>query len=795
MAAEAHQLVCAYAPRLLDRRARSGWQQDAAEFSTWLAEFDAICHAQGLVSAARLPLELTELFEKEPDVRPPLLLAGFDRILPTQRKLFAAWNTGGVREVSRNEPASNVRFHEAADPARELAACARWCGQQLAANPEARLLIVAQGVSKRRGEFERAFLRGTSGNGNSAAATNLFEFSLGVPLGQIALARSAGLLLRWLNGSLEEHELDWLLSIGHATANSNETLALTSFVRTIRRKGWQRTHWTVSDFLRQKPGEELPAAWVARVTQAQHRLLDSAHGTQTPLAWAELVPQLLQLAGWPGARPLSSVEFQVHRRWQQAVDDCASLGFDGRSINWNEFLADLDRAVGEVLFAPESQGAPILIAGPAESAGLTADAVWFVGANEDAWPSRGATHPLLPIAVQREFGMPHATPQVDWDLAQAMTSRLLASASVVHFSYARQSEGVDTRPSRLIARLAGAPQPMPAELSADSTASPITVSFDDSIPVPFPPGPATGGSGILTAQSRCAFKAFATARLGAEKWDAAKAGLTAPERGLLLHEVMHRIWAGPPDGIRSHAELVARTDLESFVANHVRRVLREKTPARAHDSMPPRYLELEGERLATLVTEWLRYEQTRLPFTVLETELVSSPTIAGLTLRLRLDRVDGLNDGSLLVIDYKTGDVSAKSWDLPRPDDVQLPLYAGFTFNPQAQELGGLVFAKLRAGDNCFEGRVKAAKQTLQAKLRANTNLVSKPLNPEDMAAWRKEIESLAQDFLAGRADVNPRDYPKTCEHCGLQALCRIQEIKEDLESATGTESQEGADE
>jgi hypothetical protein len=29
---------------------------------------------------------------------------------------------------------------------------------------------------------------------------------------------------------------------------------------------------------------------------------------------------------------------------------------------------------------------------------------------------------------------------------------------------------------------------------------------------------------------------------------------------------------------------------------------------------------------------------------------------------------------------------------------------------------------------------------------------------------------------VAGRAEVDPRAYPKICERCGLQTLCRIQE-------------------
>ena len=118
-------------------------------------------------------------------------------------------------------------------------------------------------------------------------------------------------------------------------------------------------------------------------------------------------------------------------------------------------------------------------------------------------------------------------------------------------------------------------------------------------------------------------------------------------------------------------------------------------PAAARERMPQRYLELEELRLTRLVTEWLDYESTRLALHVAETEADRTINLAGLTFDLRLDRIDRLNDGSLLVIDYKTGDVSPKSWDLPRPDDVQLPLYAGFALDRE-EELGGLVFAKVR---------------------------------------------------------------------------------------------------
>jgi ATP-dependent helicase/DNAse subunit B len=157
------------------------------------------------------------------------------------------------------------------------------------------------------------------------------------------------------------------------------------------------------------------------------------------------------------------------------------------------------------------------------------------------------------------------------------------------------------------------------------------------------------------------------------------------------------------------------------------------------------------------------------------TEVDETITLAGLTLRLRLDRVDRLADDTLLVIDYKTGNVSPRDWDLPRPKDVQLPLYAGFAL----QEMGnvsGLAFAKIRAGESTFAGRVGQAKETLIPTLGNVSPLVKNALSVEDLLEWREHIQKLASEFVAGHAAVDPRDSSKTCKDCGLQSLCRIQE-------------------
>jgi RecB family exonuclease len=235
--------------------------------------------------------------------------------------------------------------------------------------------------------------------------------------------------------------------------------------------------------------------------------------------------------------------------------------------------------------------------------------------------------------------------------------------------------------------------------------------------------------------------------------------------------------------VHSSTELQSKIDagLSSFVAAHVQRVFHDKLPSGVRDRMPARYLVLEQDRLTVLISRWLEYESTRVAFHVEGTEVPTAVTIAGLELNLRLDRIDRLPDNTLLVIDYKTGDVNPKSWNPPRPEDVQLPLYA--TFAPGLKDqLGGLVFAKIRPEKQEFAGCVADAKSTLLPKLRGNTNLVKRPLTPDQLLGWRDEIEQLAADFLSGRADVDPRAFPDTCKNCGLQSLCRVLDTRQSIE-------------
>jgi probable DNA repair protein len=778
MAREAHELLCGHAPEYLAASARNAWPADAETFHQWLTEFDSVCHAEGWVSSARLPLEVAQKLASVQETRPSLLLVGFDRLTLSQARLVEAW--GDHELLSENWQAANAEFYAASDSSAELAACALWCRQTLERDPSSRLLVITQDAMQRRGEIERAFARHLSVPSVGASPV---EFSMGVPLTKVPLVQGALLILRWISKkTLAENEVDWLIASGLTAESGHETAALQRQMKSIRRRNAQRPEWTLEAFINANPGSaDLLEGWTRRMLTAQRRIEDNK-GLRSAVEWAELLPVCMKDAAWPGSHPMTSTNFQALETWDKTLATCATLSFDGRPIAWSVFHSALARELDDALFSPEGQSANILVTGPAQSAGLVADGIWFLGAQEDSWPFAGQPHPFLPLFVQREAAMPHCTAQMDAELARWITNRLLHSAPEVRFSFAQLQDKAEANPSRMVAALVGSPRPLPDSLAPGRLPEPQTAEYEDHSQVPYPGGKAPGGSSTLTVQSNCAFRAFATVRLDARSWEPAETGLNPRQRGDLVHAVLRSIWGGPAKGGWSSSDQLhdllfteGREGLERFVRPHAERAT-EALPLSVRGRLPARYLEIEKARLARLITEWLLYESTRNRFSVAATEQSATVVIAGLSLDLRLDRQDVLEDGSHLVIDYKTGSASPERWASNRPEDVQLPLYASFALDQvPGSNPGGLAFARIKTGEMEFAGRLRNPLQVLPGAGKTSS-LVKYPLTDDQLSDWRWTIERLAGDFLAGKAEVNPRDPDSTCEHCTLSTLCRVRE-------------------
>jgi ATP-dependent helicase/nuclease subunit B len=283
---------------------------------------------------------------------------------------------------------------------------------------------------------------------------------------------------------------------------------------------------------------------------------------------------------------------------------------------------------------------------------------------------------------------------------------------------------------------------VPLERQPDTSASPVERAGEEH----------RGGMKVLENQAACPFRAFAVHRLGAREIDAPELGISPRERGTVAHQALELVWRE----LQSQRELLARSrdEISRLVETCVRAALDGALSRRSKNNAMKRFRTLEEARLKKLVLDWLDQERGRPPFEVVESEASRSVDVAGLTLRLKVDRVDCYADGGHAILDYKTSKLlSTADWEGERPDAPQLPLYA----SECGYDVSAVYFAKLVPGDMKLLGLEGSQLQ-------------------ERLPEWKRVVEKLATDYLAGCADVDPKDGAKTCERCDLQALCRINE-------------------
>lgn len=772
------------------------WDQtDAERFRHWAEDFERTCARHRWLSASQLESNLVSALASGSNfaLPPELLLVGFDRITPAQRDLLTAIESrGAVITRLRPEPSFapetlRRRWVAGNDQRDEIAACAAWVRNLLIENPQARVGVIVPSIPTARGEIDRA-LRSTllpaSEDIRQPHSPLPWEFSLGQPLAGVPAVRAALLLLRWIAQPLREEQISWLMLSGFVADAVTNHLAVAAHDARQRRYGVLSPEESFAGFresLRRAPALgalQRQLYDLARTVESKHVLSSS----RLPSAWTDLVPQLLDHAGWPGERAADSVQYQAIQRWQRLLDDLALLDFDSSRMSWIEFIDLLDLEAQQTVFAPESHDAPVQIMGPFESSGQEFDAVWFLGADDTAWPQRGRLHPLLPPAVQRQFQMPHSTPDDDWNLAHIATGRLLASAPRAIFSFAVRDKDAELRPSPLVASLFSSDaQPEAAEdfsVLPEPGRRPILDEIaDDSGILPWPIAQNAGGADVLKRQAACPFQAFAAKRLRADNLDETEWGISPSAKGKLLHTVMQRLFSSvEPVRLRTRDDLVtaiATNQLDGILEAHIDASIGAQFGA-ATDAWQQACLAAEKRRLKTRIGAWLELEAGRQPFTVEACEeRLEDVHVGDLRLNLRADRIDLLADGSRLLLDYKTGVVSPSSWDGNRPEDPQLPLYAAYG---NVENVSGIVFARIRAGKIDFEGRVRDAHAQLSTAIKGKKAIVTDPYSDAMRDAWARGLENLAFEFREGAAAVDPR--PHACDYCGFHSLCRVAELQ-----------------
>jgi RecB family exonuclease len=242
--------------------------------------------------------------------------------------------------------------------------------------------------------------------------------------------------------------------------------------------------------------------------------------------------------------------------------------------------------------------------------------------------------------------------------------------------------------------------------------------------------------------------------------------MDAGERGTIVHLTLEHFWN----------EVTTQQNLQELTTQQRTAALERAIEHGLHRASAnavgwdQAYIDVQRKRLWNLLGPWLDLELERDPFRVkLSEKSFSDVRIGPLRLNVRVDRVDVGEHGEI-IIDYKTGAAKPADWQSDRPDAPQLPLYAvlAATARPDLQ-LADVAFGLIRPGkDMALEGFV--GKVTAEQK---RTRTRAKSLD-EQLATWRDVLTNLAEAFHNGEADVDPKQYPRTCSNCAQRILCRL---------------------
>jgi probable DNA repair protein len=740
---------------------------DTRAFERWSRAFERRLSRAQFITAAELPAALA--LNSEPAA---IALVDFDNLPPALATLFQTLQAESLQTAN---PSAATHQVAAEDDSRELEAAAHWIRGQLARDPHTAIAVVVPDLAGRRAAIDRTFgpiLAPEALPITAPAAPPIYEFSLGRPLAELPLITTALDLLAWLLDPLPIDRIAALLLSPFLTPPETTAAAAEFDVHELRQLSLLRPELTLDrtlQLLDRSTRRETLAPLVnhlRNLSRAARALQFSSKAIRHHAAWADTLRALLEAAGWSRHANRTSLLFQQHRRFDSALDELATLdAIESNRPTAPEALAAFTRILRQTVFAPESKNASVQILGPLELGGIPFDALWFLSADDLAWPSPSTVNPLIPWQLQRVFGMPGADRTRDDDAALALTTRIARSATTAVFSFARRSDDGERRPSPLLAALDATP------LALDATPPPHPSKLLEQIPddttlPPLPDAVTPGGSRILQLQAACAFRAFAETRLHSSQPETRAIGLNPMERGSLVHHVMEAFWTS----IDSQQALRALTtaDRDAILTRSIAAAF-DRLKAQPETLWDEAYLRIQHRRLQTLLAPWLEAELQRSPFTVLPPEQRRVVQLGPLALDLRIDRID-LTPAGHLILDYKTGDASPASWRGDRPDEPQLPLYAVLA-DQLGRQLAGVAFALLRPGAGMG---LKGYAEDPALLAAAKPAPMEAPSLAEQVELWRETLTSLAHAYAAGDTRVAPKLYPKTCERCHQRILCRL---------------------
>jgi ATP-dependent helicase/nuclease subunit B len=658
-------------------------------------------------------------------------------------------------------PPQQKMFVRASD---EWSAAALWAKEKVDANPQAQVVIVVPQLHQVRHAVKRAMRDvlvpqhwGDPRADNGAQ----FNLSLGVRLSDVPRVAAA---LAWLAWARAPHPLAQV----RAALAAPYVPAAQFWVKKAVDLGF--SEFSIATFAKRAAAEHPVHAFTQSVAAWPAKAL--------PSIWSAHLLRALEILAFPGEN-LDSENAQAAIALFEIIEGLHELDEVLGACSVDVVISELrDRCVTHD-FQAEGKDAPIQVLGLYESLGISCDALWLTDATDQNLPEPSELSPMLPRVWQRAVPVGRATPEVMREAAARMWAQWERTAPEVVVSISGNGGEHATQPAACIpiANWEAIAVNMP---SLDSLAA--LQRIPDKQGMAFVAEKLPGGTSLLQQQAQCAFRAYAAYRLRVSAFPIEQIGLPAQVRGEAVHRALAALWRA----VQAQSSwLTAESSQRSeWVTHAVAEGMELISKACQRRSLPVWLAPLYASQLEDLILEWMETrEVVRTPFQVLHTELNTSLNVGGQNIDLRVDRVDQLPDGSLLVVDYKTGQVPSAAGLIEYDTaalEPQLPAYA-LALSSDEAPVSGVAYARvvrestsLRGLAQINEGNNRSNTWVETPAARDASQIQVPTENWQTLQTmWAETLAGRVAEFVSGEAAVAPAR-PTVCRTCSRQALCRI---------------------
>ncbi|MDH3615986.1 MAG: PD-(D/E)XK nuclease family protein [Gammaproteobacteria bacterium] len=742
--------------------ARSAHSIDQRMFAAAAGRYLGILEREHWVDDAGLASLIDELIRSgRASSAGRVTFAGFERERPVVTSIMAALAESGcdVRPAPLRKSADSVGLQclETADA--EMRAAGAWAREQREKNPDCSIAIIAGNLEKEAIHKTHLVREGLVpgwqyGPPSIAHSVNV---SYGRKLADFPAVSIALLLLRWLVRDLSAGEIGQLLRtrlLGSPSTGTRSRLELR--LRRLPDRNWSPA--MLSGALRGREDDIDAADWL-RLVATVAKLRRELQRSSSPADWAVYIDSVLKACEWPGDGTLSSSDFQLVNRWRDLLNDLARLALVSPVMTLKAAIRRLELMAADTVFQPQSEGSAVQLIGPLEASGAQFDAVWISGLTAANWPPPGNPSPLLSRRLQRKKGMPDAEPSDTVGYAQSLLLSLGRAASLVVCSYAQTEDDAEQKPSELLQALAVVPQAAqsdPGWHAATLSTVLDTVVASDSVPKIGPGETVSGGAGTLQRQLADPIAAFIVGRLGVKNLQPQAVGLPAPLRGSIIHDALYQLYIDTP----SHSDISAWPDHE--MAARIERALdfAFARHERNTDAVLKELFRLERRRIAELLQNFVSVDLARGDFTIAEVEHVVAFAEADVRLELRVDRIDRMLDGTLAVLDYKTGAKRRFLQSDGQPKEIQLIAYACALDEP----VSALALVNIDSREISFDGAGEGYTDSAEWS--------------DAIAEWKRNVIVACEDLSRGDVRINRAQGIKDARSFNL--LSRYTELRRD---------------